>query len=114
FTTNQPARAAYQAAGLPKVFTYLETKISDNDCDKMSFVGQAIVVDRTMYISGQIGQDFSGKLVSDNIREQTEQTLKNMGGILNSQGADFSNVIKTTVLLSDMKNYPAVNEVYKK
>ncbi|XP_077984340.1 2-iminobutanoate/2-iminopropanoate deaminase-like isoform X2 [Glandiceps talaboti] len=77
-------------------------------------ISQAVVVDRTMYISGQIGMDLSGNLVSADVLEQADQALKNMGEILKSQGADYCNVVKATVLLADINDFAAVNEVYKK
>ncbi|XP_070555583.1 2-iminobutanoate/2-iminopropanoate deaminase-like isoform X2 [Ptychodera flava] len=74
---------------------------------------QAVIVDRTMYISGQIGQDLGGNLVSESVLDQADQALKNMGEILKSQGLDFSNVVKCTVLLADINDFARVNEVYK-
>ncbi|XP_070555585.1 2-iminobutanoate/2-iminopropanoate deaminase-like isoform X3 [Ptychodera flava] len=76
-------------------------------------MGQAVIVDRTMYISGQIGQDLGGNLVSESVLDQADQALKNMGEILKSQGLDFSNVVKCTVLLADINDFARVNEVYK-
>lgn len=76
---------------------------------------QAVVVNGTMYISGNVGTDPSTKkLVPGGIRAETEQTLKNIGEILKAAGASFKNVVKTTVLITDMNDYAAVNEVYAK
>ncbi|XP_047460319.1 2-iminobutanoate/2-iminopropanoate deaminase isoform X2 [Mugil cephalus] len=75
---------------------------------------QAVVVDRTMYISGQLGLDVaSGKLVDGGVQAQAKQALINMGEILKSAGCDYSNVVKTTVLLADINDFNSVNEVYK-
>ncbi|PWA15150.1 hypothetical protein CCH79_00008762 [Gambusia affinis] len=75
---------------------------------------QAVVVDRTMYVSGQIGMDVaSGQLVDGGVQAQTKQALSNMGEILKSAGCDYSNVVKTTVLLKDINDFNSVNDIYK-
>ncbi|KAM4725249.1 2-iminobutanoate/2-iminopropanoate deaminase-like [Anableps anableps] len=75
---------------------------------------QAVVVDRTMYISGQIGMDVAfGQLVDGGVQAQTKQALSNMGEILKAAGGDYSNVVKTTVLLKDINDFNSVNDVYK-
>ncbi|XP_037533233.1 2-iminobutanoate/2-iminopropanoate deaminase-like [Nematolebias whitei] len=75
---------------------------------------QAVVVDRTMYISGQLGMDpISGQLVDGGVRTQTRQALVNMGEILLAAGCSYENVVKTTVLLADMNDFSNVNDVYK-
>lgn len=75
---------------------------------------QAVVVDRTVYISGQIGMDVaSGQLVDGGVQAQTKQALNNMGEILKAAGCDYSNVVKTTVLLKDINDFNSVNDVYK-
>ncbi|XP_013786662.1 2-iminobutanoate/2-iminopropanoate deaminase-like [Limulus polyphemus] len=75
---------------------------------------QAVQVDNTLYISGQIGFDpATMKLVEGGTVPQTKQLLQNMGKILEAAGATYNNVVKTTVLLADMNDYPTVNEVYK-
>lgn len=75
---------------------------------------QAVMVDRTMYISGQLGLDTaSGQLVAGGVQAQAKQALINMGEILKAAGCDYSNVVKTTVLLADMNDFNSVNETYK-
>ncbi|XP_027893002.1 2-iminobutanoate/2-iminopropanoate deaminase isoform X1 [Xiphophorus couchianus] len=75
---------------------------------------QAVVADRTMYISGQIGMDVaSGQLVDGGVQAQTKKALSNMGEILKAAGCDYSNVVKTTVLLTDINDFNSVNDVYK-
>ncbi|KAK6324315.1 2-iminobutanoate/2-iminopropanoate deaminase [Coregonus clupeaformis] len=75
---------------------------------------QAVVVDRTMYISGQLGIDVaSGKLVEGGVQAQARQALVNMGEILNAAGCGYDNVVKTTVLLADINDFVYVNNVYK-
>ncbi|XP_056154638.1 2-iminobutanoate/2-iminopropanoate deaminase isoform X2 [Lampris incognitus] len=75
---------------------------------------QAVVVDRTMYISGQLGLDVaSGQLVPGGVQAQAKQALINMGEILKAAGSDYGNVVKTTVLLADINDFNSVNDVYK-
>ncbi|XP_064196696.1 2-iminobutanoate/2-iminopropanoate deaminase-like isoform X3 [Anguilla rostrata] len=75
---------------------------------------QAVVVDRTMYISGQLGMDpSSGQLVTGGVQAEAKQALINMGEILKEAGCDYNNVVKTTVLLADMNDFTNVNDIYK-
>jgi 2-iminobutanoate/2-iminopropanoate deaminase len=75
---------------------------------------QAVEIDNTLYISGQIPVDpETGKFASNtDIRKQTEQVLKNIGQILDAAGYSFSDVVKSTVLLKNIDDFAAVNEVY--
>ncbi|XP_069477514.1 2-iminobutanoate/2-iminopropanoate deaminase isoform X1 [Ambystoma mexicanum] len=75
---------------------------------------QAVVVDRTMYIAGQVGLDpATGQLVEGGVLSQTKQALVNMGEILKAADCDYKNVVKTTVLLTDINDFAGVNDVYK-
>ena len=74
---------------------------------------QAVEANGTLYISGQIPIDPAiGKVIDGGIKEQTEQVMKNIGAILEAAGLNYSNVVKSTCLLSDMDNFAAMNEVY--
>lgn len=74
---------------------------------------QAVEVNATLYISGQIPMDpETGNIVLGGITEQTHQVMKNIGAILKEAGYTFSQVVKSTCLLSDMANFKAMNEVY--
>ena len=76
---------------------------------------QAVEVNNTLYISGQIPLDpKSMQVVDGGIQEQTEQVLKNIGAILTKAGYSYRDVVKSTCLLSDMANFKAMNEVYSK
>lgn len=76
---------------------------------------QATDVDGTLYISGQIGiNPASGKIEATDIVGQAEQVFKNVKAILDEAGYGFANVVKTTVFITDMAQFPALNEVYKK
>jgi len=74
---------------------------------------QAVEVDGTLYISGQIPMDpTTAKIVEGGITEQTEQVMKNIDAILTEAGYTFDDVVKSTCLLSDMSNFAAMNAVY--
>ncbi|HEY0750778.1 MAG TPA: RidA family protein [Chitinophagaceae bacterium] len=76
---------------------------------------QAIVVNNTIYISGQICIDpETGSLKNKDIQEETHQVMKNLKSILQQAGMDFSNVVKTTIFLTDMHQFGEVNEIYGK
>lgn len=74
---------------------------------------QAILSGSTLYVSGQIAiRQSSGALVTGNIEEETTQVMSNVGEVLKSAGFDFADVVKCTIFLKDMGNFPRVNEVY--
>jgi len=74
---------------------------------------QAVLAGNTLYISGQLGLvPGKGDLIEGGIQCEAEQSLKNIGEILKSIGASYNNVVKTTILLSDLNDFPVVNEIY--
>jgi 2-iminobutanoate/2-iminopropanoate deaminase len=74
---------------------------------------QAVWAGDMLFCAGQIPlEPATGAMVSGGIVEQTQRVLENIRGVLQSQGLDFTNVVKTTVFLSDMGNFAAMNEVY--
>lgn len=74
---------------------------------------QAIFAGDTLYISGQIPLDpKSGELVSGDIAEETKMVMKNLKAILTEAGLTFEHVVKSSIFLSDMGSFSAVNEVY--
>ncbi len=75
---------------------------------------QAVQVGEMLYTSGQIALTPEGKMLDDDIHAQTEQVLKNLLAVLEDAGTTFSNVIKTTIYLTDMDDFIAVNTVYAK
>jgi len=76
---------------------------------------QAVEINNTLYISGQIPIDpKTGNVVESSIVAQTEQVMKNIGAILKEAGYTYADVVKSTCLLSDMANFKAMNEVYAK
>ena len=76
---------------------------------------QAIEANGMLFVSGQVPMDPStGKVVEGGVIEQTEQVMKNIGAILEEAGYSFSDVVKSTCLLSDMTNFADMNGVYGK
>lgn len=74
---------------------------------------QAIVAGGFVFASGQVPIDpATGNFVAGGIKEQTKQSLTNVTHVLAEAGIDLSHVVKTTVFLSDMDNFAAMNEVY--
>jgi 2-iminobutanoate/2-iminopropanoate deaminase len=70
---------------------------------------------RTLYCSGQIPLDpATGELVAGDIVAQTERVLENVSAVLREAGMAFSNVVKTTVYLTDLADFAKMNEVYAK
>jgi 2-iminobutanoate/2-iminopropanoate deaminase len=67
-----------------------------------------------LFVSGQIPMNpETGKLVGGDIKDATKQAMKNIGVILKRNDMDFSNVVKCTVFLTDIRDYGAMNEVYR-
>ncbi len=74
---------------------------------------QAIKAGNTIYVSGQIPIDpATGAFAGEDIAAQTRQSLTNIREILSAAGTDMSAVVKTTVLLADIGDFAAMNEVY--
>lgn len=73
---------------------------------------QAVQVDNTLYISGQLPVDGASGAVPEGIEAQTRQSLTNIGHILSEAGMSYDNVVKTTVLLADIADFAAMNAVY--
>jgi len=68
-----------------------------------------------LFISGQVCIDpSSGELKNRDLQEETHQVMHNLKAILQEGGMDFSNVVKTTIFLTDMKRFSEMNEVYGK
>lgn len=76
---------------------------------------QAVTVDGWVFCSGQIPIDpGTGELIEGDIAAQTNQVLENLTAVLAAAGASLANVVKTTVFLEDMGDFPEMNEVYAK
>ena len=76
---------------------------------------QAIQTGNFLFISGQVCIDPStGNLKNKDIQEETHQVMHNLKAILQEAGMDFSNVVKTTIFITDMNRFAEMNEVYGK
>ncbi len=76
---------------------------------------QSVLAGNILFISGQLPIDpETGKFAGNDIKSQTEQSLKNIESILEKAGCTMDNVVKTTVLLNDMGDFAKMNEVYAK
>jgi 2-iminobutanoate/2-iminopropanoate deaminase len=76
---------------------------------------QAIRANGFLFVSGQVGFDpQTGEFVGTDVRSQTERVLENLKAILEAAGVTLHHVVKTTVFLKDMNDFPAMNEVYAK
>lgn len=74
---------------------------------------QAVRAGGFLFVAGQIGLDpASGELVEGRIKGQTERVMENLKGILQAGGSGMDRVVKTTVYLASMDDFPAMNEVY--
>ena len=76
---------------------------------------QATLAANLLFISGQICiEPSTGKLKNRDLQEETHQVMQNLKNILQEAGMNFSNVMKTTIFLTDMNSFSEVNEIYGK
>ena len=76
---------------------------------------QAILENNTLYISGPICIDpANGNLKNRDVQDETHQVMHNLKAILHDAGMTFSNVVKTTIFITDMGKFSEINEVYGK
>ncbi|MGV3657912.1 MAG: RidA family protein [Chitinophagaceae bacterium] len=76
---------------------------------------QAVMVNGTLYISGQICIDpATGNMKNKDVQEETHQVMHNLRSILDAAGLSFNNVVKTTIFITDMNRFSEINEVYGK
>ncbi len=74
---------------------------------------QAIIAGNLIFVSGQIPlHPFTGELVTDNIIAATHLVMENIGAILTESGADFGDIVKTSIFLTNLNDFAEVNEVY--
>ena len=86
---------------------------TDNAPAAIGPYSQAIRWDNTVYVSGQLPIDpATGAFAGEDIAAQTRQSLTNINNILAAEGLDMSHVVKTTVMLKDIADFGAMNEVY--
>ncbi len=90
-----------------------EVIYSANAPEPIGPYSQAIKVGNILFMSGQIAiQKSTGLILAGSIGDETEQVMKNLGEVLKAAGMDFSNVVKSTIFLKNMGDFPKVNEVY--
>jgi reactive intermediate/imine deaminase len=72
----------------------------------------AVRVGQLLFVAGQVGTDSTGKLVSGGIEAETRQTLANIRDILARTGSSMDRVVKCTVMMADMREWPTMNGIY--
>jgi 2-iminobutanoate/2-iminopropanoate deaminase len=74
---------------------------------------QAVLTGNTLYTSGQIAiNPETGELVLDDITSETKQVMENLKAVLEAADMTFENIVKTSIFISDMENFGAINAVY--
>ena len=74
---------------------------------------QAVMANGFLFSAGQIALDpATGQMVDGGIQAQTERVMENLKSVLDAAGLDWNAVVRTTVYLHDMADFPAVNEIY--
>lgn len=93
----------------------MEKKIinTSNAPEPIGPYNQAVLFGNIIFISGQIPLDpKTGNMQQDDITAETNMVMQNLKAILNEAGMDFSNVLKTTIFMTDLKQFGIVNEIY--
>ena len=88
---------------------------TSNAPDPIGPYSQAVKTGNLLFISGQVAiNPATGNVEATDAAQETDQVMKNLKAILTEAGMDFSNVVKTTIFLTDMSLFSTVNEVYGK
>lgn len=91
----------------------MKVKIESGNAPKaIGPYSQAVLVDDTLYVSGNIPVKPATGDVADGIVNQSKQVFENMKAVLNEAGMGFENVVKTTAFLTDLSNFATFNEIY--
>lgn len=91
----------------------MKVKIESGNAPKaIGPYSQAVLVDDTLYVSGNIPVNPETGDVADGIVNQSKQVFENMKAVLNEAGMGFENVVKTTAFLTDLSNFATFNEIY--
>lgn len=91
----------------------MKVKIESGNAPKaIGPYSQAVLVDDTLYVSGNIPVNPATGDVADSIVNQSKQVFENMKAVLNEAGMGFENVVKTTAFLTDLSNFATFNEIY--
>jgi 2-iminobutanoate/2-iminopropanoate deaminase len=90
-----------------------ETITTDRGPKPIGPYSQAVKANGFLFLSGQVALDpKTGEMTGNDIRQQTERVLENVKGILEAAASNLHHVVKTTVFLKDMNDFPPMNEVY--
>ena len=93
--------------------THAQTKPAVEDKGRPgSAFSEVVRVENMLYLSGQLGINASGSLVSGGIKAETKQVMDNIRGVLERNGSGMDQVVKCTVMLLDIAERPAMSEVY--
>lgn len=91
----------------------MKVKIESGNAPKaIGPYSQAVLVDDTLYVSGNIPVNPATGDVADGIVNQSKQVFENMKAVLNEAGMGFENIVKTTAFLTDLSNFATFNEIY--
>ncbi len=91
----------------------MKVKIESGNAPKaIGPYSQAVLVDDTLYVSGNIPVNPATGDVADGIVNQSKQVFENMKAVLKEAGMGFENVVKTTAFLTDLSNFATFNEIY--
>lgn len=74
--------------------------------------GQGVLAGEFLFTSGQVGADPSSGALADGVAAQADRALRNLAAVMQAAGTDLDHVVKTTIFLTDMGDFTAVNEVY--
>jgi 2-iminobutanoate/2-iminopropanoate deaminase len=86
---------------------------SDHAPKAVGAYSQAVKYAGVLYASGQIGLvPEAGKLVADDVESQTRQVMQNLSAVLDEAGAELADILKVNIFLTDMGDFPRVNEIY--
>ncbi len=92
----------------------MEAVSTDKAPSEIGPYSQAVRFGNLLFLSGQIPLDpASGQMTGSTVEEQTHQVLRNLSGVLASQGLSLANLVKTTVFLQRMADFPKFNQVYQ-
>jgi 2-iminobutanoate/2-iminopropanoate deaminase len=93
----------------------MKTAVATSDAPQaIGPYSQAVDVGTAVYVSGQIPADAAGTLVEGPVGAQTERCLKNVEAVLKAAGLSLSDVVKTTVFMTDLSQFAAMNQAYAK
>jgi len=112
-----PLRASGYETRLSSKENLMSKKIIISSPNAPQAVGpysQGVEANGILFLAGQIPLDPSGNMVAGGITEQTERVIQNIQALLAAAGLTFNDVVKSTVFLSDMNNFAAMNAVYAK